>query len=117
EPHKERLLFVDDDELCRRVFARMMRQRGYLVDLASGADEAIAHARRTQYALVVCDLVMPRLDGGQLISRLRAAQENARYLLTTAVDPVEATRKLGDADVDGVLFKPWHIDELVETID
>lgn len=110
-------MFVDDDELCRRVFARMMRQRGYLVDLASGADEAIAHARRTQYALVVCDLVMPRLDGGQLITRLREAQDNARYLLTTAVDPVEATRKLGDADVDGVLFKPWHIDELVETID
>jgi diguanylate cyclase (GGDEF)-like protein len=118
-PKAERVLFVDDDELCRRVFARILRQRGYLVDLASGADEAIAYARRTQYALVVCDLVMPRVDGAQLIERLRSAQESARYLMTTAVDPAEATRRLdeADTDVDGLLFKPWQLEELVAVVE
>ena len=116
-PKAERVLFVDDDELCRRVFARILRQRGYLVDLASGADEAIAYARRTQYALVVCDLVMPRVDGAQLITRLRSAQEGARYLMTTAVDPAEASRRVGDVDMDGLLFKPWQLEELVATVE
>ena len=116
-PSAERVLFVDDDELCRRVFARILRQRGYLVDLASGADEAIAYARRTQYTLVVCDLVMPRVDGAQLIAHLRSAQESARYLMTTALDPEEAARRVDEGDVDGLLFKPWQLDELVQVVD
>jgi len=102
-----RVLFVDDDPISRLHFAEIARQQGLGIDLAESCDEAIGLARKHQYDLIVCDLMLPRLDGNAVIARLRPTQEHARYVVTTGSDSAVA-RDSRLPPHDAVLWKPWQ---------
>ncbi len=104
----KRVLFVDDDQICRLHFSEIASRYGVSVDLAASCDEAIGLARKHQYDLVVCDLMLPRLDGPAVIDRVRPTQEHARYVVTTGLEPVRARESLLATLHDGVLWKPWE---------
>jgi diguanylate cyclase (GGDEF)-like protein len=112
-----RVLFVDDDAICRRHFEVLLGSRGIMVDVAASADEAIGFARRHQYRVIVSDLIMPRLDGMAVIERVRPTQTDARYLVTTAAEPMQARGMLHAAQLDGVLWKPWDVGLLLAVLE
>jgi diguanylate cyclase len=112
-----RVLFVDDDPICRRHFEVLLTSRGLTVDVAASADEAIGFARRHQYRVIVCDLLMPRLDGLAVIQRVRPTQSDARYLVTTAAEPSHARGILRGGQLDGVLWKPWEVGSLLAVLE
>jgi diguanylate cyclase (GGDEF)-like protein len=112
-----RVLFVDDDPICRRHFEVLLGSRGLTVDVAASADEAIGFARRHQYRVIVCDLLMPRLDGLAVIQRVRPTQSDARYLVTTAAEPSHARGILRGGQLDGVLWKPWEVGSLLAVLE
>ncbi len=113
----QRVLFVDDDPICRRHFEVLLSSRGLTVDVAASADEAIGFARRHQYRVIVCDLLMPRLDGLAVIQRVRPTQSDARYLVTTAAEPSHARGILRGGQLDGVLWKPWEVGSLLAVLE
>ncbi|MEK7706358.1 MAG: response regulator, partial [Myxococcota bacterium] len=111
--HAERVLFVDDDRPVRVAFARSLRGSGLAIDVASGADEALALARTSSYAVIASDYRMPEVDGLQLIERLRTLQPDTTYVLVSGeLDLDLAIKAVNDHDVPHVLCKPWDIDEL-----
>jgi diguanylate cyclase (GGDEF)-like protein len=112
-----RVLFVDDDPICRRHFEVLLTSRGLTVDVAASADEAIGFARRHQYRVIVCDLMMPRLDGLAVIQRVRPTQSDARYLVTTGAEPSHARGILRGGQLDGVLWKPWEVGSLLAVLE
>lgn len=113
----ERILFVDDDPVSRRSFARMMRQSGLLVDLASDGDEAWELASHFPYAVIATDLRMPGMDGMMLIDQLRELQPDPVCLLVTGCSQFEWYDKQGtvQSEVD-VIKKPWNGGQLVEAV-
>lgn len=113
----ERILFVDDDPVSRRSFARMMRQSGLLVDLASDGDEAWDLASHFPYAVIATDLRMPGMDGMMLIDQLRELQPDPVCLLVTGCSQFEWYDKsgAGQAEVD-VIKKPWNGGQLVQAV-
>jgi diguanylate cyclase (GGDEF)-like protein len=115
--HVPRVLFVDDDPICRRHFEVLLGSRGIAVDLAASADEAIGFARRHQYRVIVSDLIMPRLGGLAVIDRVRPTQSDARYLVTTAAEPAHARGMLRSGQLDGVLWKPWDVGLLLAVLE
>lgn len=115
--HLPRVLFIDDDAICRRHFEVLLGSRGITVDAAASADEAIGFARRHQYRVIISDLIMPRLDGLAVIERVRPTQRDARYLVTTAADPAHARGMLRSGQLDGVLWKPWDVGLLLAVIE
>jgi diguanylate cyclase (GGDEF)-like protein len=115
--HLPRVLFVDDDAICRRHFEVLLGSRGITVDVAASADEAIGFARRHQYRVIVSDLIMPRLDGIAVIERVRPTQSDARYLVTTAAEPTQARGMLRSGQLDGVLWKPWDVGLLLAVLE
>jgi diguanylate cyclase (GGDEF)-like protein len=115
--HLPRVLFVDDDAICRRHFEVLLGSRGITVDVAASADEAIGFARRHQYRVIVSDLLMPRLDGLAVIERVRPTQRDARYLVTTAAEPSHARGMLRSGQLDGVLWKPWDVGLLLAVLE
>jgi diguanylate cyclase (GGDEF)-like protein len=115
--HLPRVLFVDDDAICRRHFEVLLGSRGITVDVAASADEAIGFARRHQYRVIVSDLIMPRLDGLAVIDRVRPTQSDARYLVTTAAEPAHARGMLRSGHLDGVLWKPWDVGLLLAVLE
>ncbi|HVU03501.1 MAG TPA: EAL domain-containing protein [Polyangiaceae bacterium] len=111
-----RVLFADDDPLVRNAFARLLRARGFIVDLAADGLEALALATEYPYAIVATDQSMPGLSGIELVSCIKPLQPDATFLLVTGVAEVS---RLGaaEAGVSAVLGKPWEDGEVVKLVD
>ena len=111
----ERILFVDDDPVSRRAFARAMRKSGFIVDLAQDGDEAWELATHFPYAVIATDLRMPGMDGMMLIDQLKELQPDPVCLLVTGCKQLEWYNESADANVD-VIQKPWNGDQLAEAL-
>jgi diguanylate cyclase (GGDEF)-like protein len=110
-----RVLFVDDDVVTRRAFARALRSQGFIVDLAGDGREALALASEYPYALVATDHEMPGLTGRELILRLRDLQPDSKFAVVTGLlDAVEECRGL--PEVSAILVKPWRSGELLDLV-
>jgi CheY-like chemotaxis protein len=70
-------LVVDDSMLMRYTVCRFLEQRGYTVETASNGAEALEILGRLQAALIITDMVMPKMSGSELISALKSKPETA----------------------------------------
>lgn len=111
----ERILFVDDDPVSLRAFARAMRKSGFIVDLARDGDEAWELAMHFPYAVIATDLRMPGMDGMMLIDQLRELQPDPVCLLVTGCQQLEWYGEGNDASVD-VIQKPWNGEQLADAL-
>jgi diguanylate cyclase (GGDEF)-like protein len=111
----ERILFVDDDPVSRRAFARAMRKSGFIVDLAQDGDEAWELATHFPYAVIATDLRMPGMDGMMLIDQLKELQPDPVCLLVTGCKQLEWYNESAESGVD-VIQKPWNGDQLAEAL-
>lgn len=114
----ETLLLVEDEEPIRRVARRILEQLGYTVLEAEDGGHALevyrGHADRI--ALLITDVVMPRLSGPELVARLRAEGYRVRALFATGYASSDV---LGDDHLrSGALFieKPWTVDGLARRV-
>lgn len=112
-PEQLRILLADDSQLFRERLARAFRQRGFEVQTAVNADDAIEKARQWRPDFAIVDLRMPGRSGLDLVSDLRELDESIRVLvlsgfgsIATAVDAV----KLGAINF---LSKPADADQIL----
>jgi len=108
-----RVLVVDDDPTVREVVAGYLSRAGLTVDEAADGMDALAQARHTPPDLVVLDLMLPGLDGLEVLRRLRAERGNLPVVLLTARGE-ESDRVLGlEVGADDYVTKPFSARELV----
>ncbi len=113
----ERVLFVDDDPLSRRAFARAMRQVGFIVDVAENGHEALKLARYYPYAVVAADWRMPDLDGLSLVKALQGGDRDPVCVLVTAADDSTLARAdIQSWGVTEVVRKPWDSKVLADVL-
>lgn len=90
----------------------VLETAGYAVDSADDGEEALEKIQVARPDLVVLDLMMPKLDGWEVLERLRGlAQPPAVVILSACPDPPRAIR----AGAVGCLSKPFRFGELIET--
>jgi DNA-binding response OmpR family regulator len=109
-----RVLVVEDEADLADAIARGLRREGYAVDVAYDGDEAVDKAGVNDYDVVCLDLNLPRLDGIEVVRRLRADDRGqpTRVLMLTARDSTR-DRIIGlDEGADDYLVKPFDFDEL-----
>jgi len=102
-----RALVADDDPVVRRILRSLLEEMGYGIDEAVDGSEAIRRLKSGEYALMITDLLMPRLDGWNVLDFVRGSSSRrpARILVTSILENVT----LSDADrrvVQGILAKP-----------
>lgn len=115
---KKRILFVDDEEMARRLFARQMQQHGYVVDLASDSSEALNKAAETQYEALVTDLHMPGKNGVELARLAQRLYPHLAVILVTAERNVELPEDpWTDRALVSVILKPWSTSELLSGLE
>jgi CheY-like chemotaxis protein len=112
-----RILVVDDDALLRSSVADVLEDEGYVVDHATDGVDALAKIAATAPDAILLDVLMPRMNGKQLLEALRGDPVTAHIpvLMMTAIqgfDP-HRTLALGAAEV---VEKPFDIDELLNKI-
>jgi EAL domain-containing protein (putative c-di-GMP-specific phosphodiesterase class I)/DNA-binding response OmpR family regulator len=117
EPHATTpILFVDDEPEVRRAFARAMSVRGFDVDLAADATEAVLQASGRRYALIATDLDLPEVDGLRLVERLYSIQPETPCILVTGVRELRLPCSPAADRISSVVTKPWDPDELAQRI-
>jgi DNA-binding response OmpR family regulator len=112
----ERLLIVDDDrELCELV-AELLEGEGFEVEVSSRSDEGLVRALSDEHSLVVLDVMMPGMNGFEVLRRLRAEGSAIHVLMLTARgDDVDRIVGL-EIGADDYLPKPFNPRELVARI-
>ena len=113
-----RLLIIDDDKLIRDSIREIFLSENFIIDEAKDGFEGIEKSDSNQYDIVICDIEMPRVDGYQVITKLK---ENPNYLtvpfiflsgLVNMKDIVYGL-KLG---ADDYITKPFDINEIRQTV-
>lgn len=107
-----RILLVEDDAALGEGIRTALKPEGYTVDWLGDGASALHALSHESFELVVLDLGLPRLDGLQLLRRLRSDGNPVPVLVLTARDAT-ADRIAGlDAGADDYLVKPFDVDEL-----
>ena len=107
-----RILIVEDDEMLAEAVAAALRQSAHLVTRAAAGDEADRLLAGDDFDLVLLDLGLPRLDGLEVLRRLRQRRSRVPVLALTARDSPEDRVAGLDLGADDYLTKPFRLDEL-----
>lgn len=111
-----RLLVAEDERDMNRLISERLRVENYSVDSCFDGEEALDYLEMTEYDGVILDIMMPKMDGIQVLKRLRRSGNHVPILLLTARDSV-ADRVGGlDAGADDYLVKPFAFEELLARI-
>lgn len=107
-----RILVVEDEPRLLRNLAKALREEGYAVDTAEAGDDGLFKAETYDYDAVVLDVMLPGLDGWQVLDRLRKQKRTPVLMLTARDAPKDRVRGL-DTGADDYLVKPFDLEELL----
>src|SRR2546428_9284009 len=107
-----RILVVEDDARLQRSLAQALREEGYAGDTADAGDDGLYKAENYSYDAIVLDVMLPRLDGWEVLERLRRQQPTPVLMLTARDAHKDRVRGL-DTGADDYLVKPFDLTELL----
>ena len=107
-----RILVVEDEPRLLRSLAKALREEGYAVDTADAGDDGLYKAENYNYDAVVLDVMLPRLDGWEVLERLRRQKPTPVLMLTARDAHKDRVRGL-DTGADDYLVKPFDLSELL----
>jgi two-component system OmpR family response regulator len=111
-----RILVVEDNRDLADVVRDLLVEEGYAVDLSTDGEDGLWRATGVDYDAVVLDILLPGVDGLEILRRMRAGDRRAPVLLLTARDATE-DRVLGlDSGADDYLVKPFALEELLARV-
>ena len=103
----QRLLVIDDDATVTRVLKRGLAYEGFTVDTAATGSQGLTIARDHAPDLVILDVMLPGMDGFEVLRRLRTADDAVPVLMLTARDDPSDQVKGLEAGADDYVLKPF----------
>jgi two-component system OmpR family response regulator len=107
-----RILVVEDEADLRTALVRALRDEGYAVDAASNGADGLFNAESTDYDAIVLDVMMPQMDGWEVLKRLRKAKKTPVLMLTARDQSRDRVKGL-DTGADDYVVKPFDLPELL----
>lgn len=111
------ILLVDDDARVRRLVARVLRGRGFVVTEAEDGQQALELAAASPPDIALVDLRLPRVHGFEVVRQLKGERPQAPVLVLSGLDDPEERLQAFDAGADDFIAKPIYIQELIKRID
>jgi DNA-binding response OmpR family regulator len=112
-----RILVVEDSVRLREAVAKALRRSGYAVDESGDGEDALWQATEIDYDGIVLDIMLPKLDGLEVLAELRKKGKETPVLLLTARNQVQDRVTGLRAGADDYLGKPFALDELLARVD
>src|SRR5207247_2483084 len=110
------VLIVEDDEAMRAMLEEELREAGYTVLVAARADEALAKLSTSAVDVIVTDLVMPGMKGGERLAEVQRREPGLPVVITTAFGSIESAVEAMKAGAYHYVSKPFRIEQLLLTI-
>ena len=109
----EKILIVEDDKDLLKLFCTVLKKEGYEVAVAEDGVQALRYLDREYTDLIISDIMMPNLDGYQLVEAVRKAGRQTPILIITAKDGFDDMRRGFSLGSDDYMVKPINVNELV----
>jgi len=107
-----RVLVVEDEPDLLRGLAKALREEGYAVDTSTDGEEGLYKAENWDYDAILLDVMLPRLNGWELLRRLRKSKKTPVLMLTARDSGRDRVRGL-DTGADDYVVKPFDLMELL----
>lgn len=111
-----RILVVEDEKHLNRIIKEALEDEGYSVDSCYNGLEALDYAAGADYDVIVLDIMMPKMDGLEVVRRLRAGGSTTPVLFLTARDSVADKVEGLESGGDYYLVKPFDFQELMAVV-
>ena len=111
-----RILIVEDEKKVAAFIKKGLEEETYAVDVAYDGEEGLFLASESQFDLIILDLMLPKLDGLEVLSKLREKKVATAILLLTAKDSVEDKVTGLNKGADDYLTKPFAFSELLARV-
>lgn len=112
----ERILVVEDEKVQRLAYSRILIPEGYSVDEASSGESAIELAASEDYDVVLLDMMMPGINGLDVLTELMKIRPRTKVIMITAFATVDDAVKAVKRGAFDYISKPYNIKELIVTI-
>jgi len=115
----KKILVVDDEDDILHFLELVLEEKGYDVITASGGHEALTRAQMDKPDLVLLDIMMPQMDGWEVLKLLRVDEETTRIpvaMLSARIEAKDRVQGLQEGAID-YICKPFSLQELFEKID
>ena len=111
-----RLLVVEDEKKLNDLITKKLEKEYYGVDSCFDGEEAVRYVEGTEYDAIILDIMLPKLDGFEVIKRIRVKKNKVPILLLTARDNIDDKVKGLDYGADDYFVKPFIFEELMARI-
>lgn len=108
-----RILLIEDEEKLATVWASNLKAEGFAVDMALTGTDGVEIATGNTYDLIILDIMLPGLDGTQVLKRIRERNREIPVLMLTARDSIKDKVKHFEAGADDYLTKPFSFAEFL----
>jgi two-component system, OmpR family, copper resistance phosphate regulon response regulator CusR len=111
-----KILVIEDEAKTAKFLKKGLSEAGFVVDIAEDGADGLNLALELEFDLIVLDLMLPMIDGWQVLSRLRGKNRRALVLILTARDAVHERVRGFDLGADDYLVKPFAFSELLARV-
>ena len=108
-----KILIAEDDRELRQLFTHVLLKHGYTVTGVFDGQEALDALENDYYDLIISDIMMPRVDGYELVRQLREVKNTTPVQMITANDAFDDMRMGFQSGVDDYMVKPINVNEMV----
>ena len=111
-----KLLIVEDQNDLRNILNKRLNEAGYVTDAASDGEEALDMIGFADYDAIILDIMIPKINGLNVLGQLREMKKDTPVLLLTAKDTIQDRVRGLDLGADDYLVKPFAFEELLARI-
>lgn len=111
-----RILFIEDDFITAQSIQKLLQSEGYICDISDTGEDGLEIGKLYEYDLIILDLVLPDIEGFEVMRRLRTAQVRTPILILSGMDDTNNKVKGLSAGADDYLTKPYSKEELIARI-
>ena len=111
-----RILVVEDEKDLNNIITKHLKKNNFSVDSVFNGEEALEYLDYGTYDLIVLDIMLPKVNGYEVVKKLRENKNETAVLMLTARDSIEDKIKGLDLGADDYLIKPFDFGELLARI-
>ena len=111
-----RILIIEDEYKLADIIASRLKKEHYTVDISTDGEEGLYNALTDIYDLIILDVMLPKLNGFEILKEIRNKNINSKVIMLTAKAMLDDKLTGFDSGADDYVTKPFHIEELVARI-
>ena len=111
-----RILVVEDEKKIAELIEARLKKEKYQVDISFDGEDGLYNALNDIYDLILLDVMLPRMNGFEILKRIKENNIKAEVIMLTARSSIEDKLEGFDIGADDYLTKPFHMEELVARV-